>query len=215
MVTEELFVSVLNEDDGFDMFSSSVSPPKEPTVRTTTVATTTTATTTVKNDDFDDEEGYYKPVTGETITCSSSEYKVLGLVGKGVFSTVLKAKSTTTGNDDPPKIVALKLIRNNETMRKGAQLEMRILRKLQPHAHVVQLLFPTTDKDVTEHHNHVVMCFDYMRYNLRDVLQKFGRGVGLSLQSIQLYFPQLLSALRHFKSHGLACRLEIGQYVGE
>lgn len=197
MVTEEPVVSVVNEDDGFDMFSSSVSPPQEPSVKTTT------ATTTIKNDDFDDEEGYYKPVIGETILCSSSQYKVLGLVGKGVFSTVLKAKSTTTSHEDTQKIVALKLIRNNETMRKAAQLEMRILRKLQPHAHVVQLLFPTTDKEITEHHNHVVMCFDYMRYNLRDILQKFGRGVGLSLQSIQLYFPQLLSALRHFKSHGV------------
>ena len=176
------------DEDDFDMFSSSVSP-----VVTKTTATTTNTNT--KNDDFDDDEGYYKPVIGETIDCSSTLYKVLGVVGKGVFSTVLKAKDTTE------KEVALKLIRNNETMVKAALTEIRVLRKLSPHPHVVELIHPTPADAITDHHNHVVMCFHYQQYNLRDVLQKFGRGVGISLQSVQLYFPQLLSALRHFQKH--------------
>jgi len=174
------------EQDDFDMFSSSVSP--------VVTKTTTTTTTNTKKDDFDDDEGYYKPVIGETIDCISAQYKVLGIVGKGVFSTVVKGKQL-----DSETQVALKLIRNNDTMAKAALTEIRILRKLSPHPHVVQLLHPTSI--IPHHYNHVVMCFDYQQYNLRDVLQKFGRGVGISLQSVQLYFPQLLSALRHLKQH--------------
>ncbi len=204
-----------DDDDDFDMFSSSVSPVVNTKINNTTA--------NMKKDDFDDEQGYYKPVIGETIECPPSQFQVLGVVGKGmlnyllsytsvpgsysilshfcvlgVFSTVLKGKDVSTNKE-----VALKLIRNNETMAKAALTEVRALRKLSAHANVVPLIHPTSIEAITEHHNHVVLCFDYQQYNLRDVLQKFGRGVGLSLESIQLYFPQLLSALRHLKAHSI------------
>ena len=36
-----------------------------------------------------------------------------------------------------------------------------------------------------------------MEYNLRDVLQKFGKGIGISLPAVRSYFGQLLAALSH------------------
>ena len=47
------------------------------------------------------------------------------------------------------------------------------------------------------------MIFPYFPYNLRDVLQKFGKGVGLSLGAVQNYFRQLLSAAIHLQKHGV------------
>lgn len=77
-------------------------------------------------------------------------YRILGVVGKGVFSTVLKCADltkpkdvdTTSAGPDSATIpgvnvtmgmeskyesVAIKLIRNNETMRKAAEKEFSIL----------------------------------------------------------------------------------------
>lgn len=42
-------------------------------------------------------------------------YEVAAAHGKGVFSTVVRAKNLNTGNGEPEE-VAIKIIRNNDTM---------------------------------------------------------------------------------------------------
>lgn len=44
-----------------------------------------------------------------------SRYEVIAAHGKGVFSTVVRAKDLKAGKDDPEE-VAIKIIRNNDTM---------------------------------------------------------------------------------------------------
>lgn len=59
-------------------------------------------------DDWDDQEGYYKVILGELL---DGRYHVQSNLGKGMFSGVVRATDQwTTG------LVAIKLIRNNETM---------------------------------------------------------------------------------------------------
>lgn len=143
--------------DSFDMFTSSVTPPvKEPTKKVSTVSAATAAGL-----GLDDAEGYYKASIGETISFTKDDsqkmsFRVLGIIGKGVFSTVLKcvyqppssgtataAVDATAADTDAvdadtnadatatEQIVAMKLIRSNETMTKAAMKEVRILRLLQ------------------------------------------------------------------------------------
>ncbi|KAL7577616.1 hypothetical protein ACA910_015135 [Epithemia clementina (nom. ined.)] len=186
--------------------------------------------------DWDDSEGYYKAVIGETIelystgapstavlehqgptkggggSSSSSlsfRFKVAGVVGKGVFSTVLKCTtiSNTTSVELPPTI-AMKCVRHNETMAKAAAQEIKLLQQLRGARGVVQLLLPIVKEGsssslMMEYRGHVVLVFPYMEYNLRDVLIKFGKGVGLSLQAVRSYFGQLLAAATHLKKHGI------------
>lgn len=59
-------------------------------------------------DDWDDQEGYYKVILGELL---DGRYHVQSNLGKGMFSGVVRA--TDQWNT---KLVAIKLIRNNETM---------------------------------------------------------------------------------------------------
>lgn len=208
------------EDDGagsdFDMFTSSVSPPSTKKggeqLQQDPKKSRTSLTTTEKVDDWQDSEGYYKAVIGETLAVGSRSFSVLGVVGKGVFSTVLKCSFAASDDDDKvdddvvlPATVALKCIRNNETMAKAALNEIRVLQALSPHPHVVQLLLPDENSSsaVLEYRGHVVMVFGYHPFNLRHVLQKFGKGVGLSLAATLTYFRQLLSALRHLQKHGI------------
>lgn len=59
-------------------------------------------------DDWDDPEGYYKVILGELL---DGRYHVQSNLGKGMFSGVVRAIDQTT-----KRLVAIKLIRNNETM---------------------------------------------------------------------------------------------------
>ena len=59
-------------------------------------------------DDWDDPEGYYKVILGELL---DGRYHVQSNLGKGMFSGVVRATDQNT-----KRLVAIKLIRNNETM---------------------------------------------------------------------------------------------------
>ena len=59
-------------------------------------------------DNWDDIEGYYKIILGELL---NGRYHVQANLGKGMFSGVVRAMDTVT-----KELVAIKLIRNNETM---------------------------------------------------------------------------------------------------
>ena len=50
-------------------------------------------------------------------------YEVFATHGKGVFSTVLRARDQQGGEGGSPSEVAIKMIRANETMSKAAQTE--------------------------------------------------------------------------------------------
>lgn len=59
-------------------------------------------------DDWDDDEGYYKVILGEVF---DNRYLVQSNLGRGMFSGVVRATDQKTG-----KLVAIKIIRNNESM---------------------------------------------------------------------------------------------------
>eukprot|EP01032_Pedospumella_encystans_P007858 gene7858-9370_t len=157
---------------------------------------------------WDDGEGYYKARIGE---CVGDRFRILGVVGKGVFSTVLKcvdlyspattnnntnngASTATTTATESAAHVAIKMIRNNDTMRKAAEKEKSILLSIaqaDPHntKYCVRLL---THLD---YRNHVAMVFEYQSMNLRETLKKFGKDVGINIGAIRMYGKQLFVAL--------------------
>jgi|SRR5579862_5473302 len=59
-------------------------------------------------DNWDDHEGYYRVILGELL---EGRYHVQTNLGKGMFSSVVRAMDSKSR-----KLVAIKLIRNNETM---------------------------------------------------------------------------------------------------
>jgi serine/threonine-protein kinase PRP4 len=64
------------------------------------------------DDNWDDAEGYYSYQLGELL---DDRYEIMATHGKGVFSTVVRAKDTKAELGEPEE-VAIKIIRNNETM---------------------------------------------------------------------------------------------------
>ncbi|CAM8912839.1 unnamed protein product [Rhodiola kirilowii] len=150
------------------------------------------------HDNWDDAEGYYSYRFGELL---DGRYEITAAHGKGVFSSVVRAKDLKAGNGEPEE-VAIKIIRNNETMFKAGQSELIILKKLvgadpEDRRHCVRFL------SSFKYRNHLCLVFESLHMNLREVLKKFGRNIGLKLTAVRAYAKQLLIALKHLRNCGV------------
>lgn len=150
------------------------------------------------HDNWDDAEGYYSYRFGEIL---DGRYEVTAAHGKGVFSTVVRARNLKAGNGEPDE-VAIKIIRNNDTMYKAGLDELVILKKLvgadpDDKRHCVRFL------SSFKYRNHLCLVFESLNMNLREVLKKFGRNIGLRLTAVRTYAKQLFIALKHLRNCGV------------
>ncbi|CAH8638752.1 unnamed protein product [Schistosoma bovis] len=147
------------------------------------------------SDNWDDAEGYYRVRIGEVL---DKRYAVYGYTGHGVFSNVVRARDSARGNLE----VAIKIIRNNDVMHKSGLRELEVLKKLndadpQDRFHCLRLYRHFF------HKNHLCMVFELMSLNLREVLKKYGRNIGLHIAAIRSYTQQLLLALKLMRKCGI------------
>ena len=137
-------------------------------------------------DDWDDPEGYYRIILGELL---DNRYHVQTNLGKGVFSAVVRAHDRET---DKP--VAIKVIRKQESMYKAGVKEIEILQQLveadpEDKKHVIRL------ERHFEHKGHLCMVFENLSINLREVLKKFGRDIGINIKAVRAYAQQIFLGL--------------------
>ncbi|CAE8671627.1 unnamed protein product [Polarella glacialis] len=142
-------------------------------------------------DDWDDDEGYYLAQIGELL---EDRFLVQDVVcGKGVFSNVVKAKDQKTAGEP---VVAIKIIRSNDMMKKAAEKEVQILQTLNnaDHGykrHIVRLI------ETFYYRKHIFLVFECMAEDLRVALKKFTKNKGMSLPAVKAYTKQLLIGVRH------------------
>ena len=139
----------------------------------------------------DDREGYYKIRPGEIL---DGRYQLQAAVGKGMFSGVARALDVKSG-----KAVAIKMMRNNDALRKGGFTEVAILQKLNDadpddRRHIVRFLHHFDFK------GHLCLAFENLGMNLREVLRKFGNNVGINIEATRAYAYQIFIALSHMRS---------------
>ena len=108
--TAEERLDMFAEDDELDMFAEipAVSRNLERETAKAVPIPQAKALDMTMLDDWDDSEGYYKVILGELL---DGRYHVQSNLGKGMFSGVVRATDQNT-----KRPVAIKLIRNNETM---------------------------------------------------------------------------------------------------
>lgn len=173
------------EDEGdVDMFADD--PPQPPKPAAVGDAKTAQSLDAKMMDNWDDPEGYYVTIPGELF---EARYHILQNLGRGMFSSVVRATDTKTH-----KSVAIKIVRNNDTMRKAGIKEIEILKDLaandpEDKKHLIRL------ERSFEHKGHLCMVFENLSLNLREVLKKFGRDVGINLKAIRSYAQQLFLGL--------------------
>uniref|UniRef100_A0A3Q4H8U1 Serine/threonine-protein kinase PRP4 homolog n=1 Tax=Neolamprologus brichardi TaxID=32507 RepID=A0A3Q4H8U1_NEOBR len=139
-------------------------------------------------DNWTDAEGYYVNI-GETL---DKRYDVYGYTGQGVFSNVIRARDTARAGQE----VAIKIIRNNELHKTGLK-ELEFLKKLNDadpddKFHCLRLFRHFY------HKQHLCLVFEPLM-NLREVLKKYGKDVGLHIKAVRSYSQQLFLALKLLK----------------
>merc|ERR1711865_258426 len=116
--------------------------------------------TGASGDDWDDQEGYYLAQIGEVM---DDQFLVVeNACGKGVFSTVIKAKDQKQNGH----MVAIKVMRANDMMKKAAEKEIEILQTLnsadkQNKRHIIRL------HGTFYYRKHLCLVFECMWDDLR------------------------------------------------
>jgi serine/threonine-protein kinase PRP4 len=54
-----------------------------------------------------------------------------------------------------------------------------------------------------EYRNHLCLVFESLHMNLREILKKFGRNIGINLTAVRAYAKQLFIALKHLRNCGV------------
>ncbi|XP_055723637.1 serine/threonine-protein kinase PRP4 homolog isoform X2 [Salvelinus fontinalis] len=142
-------------------------------------------------DNWTDAEGYYRLNIGEIL---DKRYSVYGYTGQGVFSNVIRARDVARASRE----VAIKIIRNNELMQKTGLKELQFLKKLNnadpdDKFHCLRLYRHFY------HKQHLCLVFEPLSMNLREVLKKYGKDVGLHIKAVRSYSQQLFLALKLLK----------------
>ncbi|RKP02997.1 hypothetical protein CXG81DRAFT_10118 [Caulochytrium protostelioides] len=148
-------------------------------------------------ENWDDAEGYYVTVVGEVL---DGRYRVTAPLGKGVFSTVVRARREPSADpaDDAaiaaPVDVAIKIVRRNDLMQAAAEHEIKVLETLgradpRGERHVARLLASFW------HKQHRCLVFEAMHTDLRAVLRDHGAGRGLRLETVAVMARHLFLAL--------------------
>ncbi|KAJ4994126.1 serine/threonine-protein kinase prp4 [Stagonosporopsis vannaccii] len=149
-------------------------------------------------ENWDDPEGYYKIINNELV--NGGRYRLIKTLGRGVFANVAQAEEVSADNSEQRgRLVAIKMIRRNELMRKASQKEMDFLQKVneadqQDKRHIIRLL------GSFDHKGHLCIIFEHMSKNLRDLLKEETNGHGLALPAVRTYARQMLLGLQHLQN---------------
>lgn len=211
---EEVEIEVEEEDDDVDMFAAfgddePVKKMRKVKVRRRKVANgdgvieiiekpkSNVAAVLEVVDNVDDTEGYYRITPGELM--DDGRYELTYTLGKGMFSAVVKAKvlkavGQERRQDVVGKEVAIKLMRSQESMYVAGRKEAQILKLLndadpEDKKHIVRM------ERTFEHKGHLAIVTESMSMNLRDVIKRFGKDVGLNMRAVRAYAHQMLLAL--------------------
>ncbi|KYK54463.1 hypothetical protein DCS_06421 [Drechmeria coniospora] len=180
-----------DEEDEFDMFAEDFDEDKYAAHQANAQAQGQGQGGILEGDDAD---GFYKIRVGELL---NERYKVQSVLGQGMFARVSRAEDTRN-----KAIVAIKIIRNNAALRKAAQTEVAILKKLNDSdssrkKHIVMF------EHTFDHLGHYCMVFEGLEMNLREVLRKFGKNVGISLEATRRFARQIFVALDHMRKNSI------------
>ncbi|EJD06155.1 kinase-like protein [Fomitiporia mediterranea MF3/22] len=139
-----------------------------------------------------DAEGYYQVILAEQL--DGGKYQVFSSLGKGMFANVVRARILHGDASEVGKEVAIKIIRAQESMYKAGLKEAQILTKLrqadpEDKKHIVRL------ERTFEHRGHLCLVFESLSMNLRDVVKRFGKDVGLNIRAVRAYAHQLFLAM--------------------
>ncbi|KAJ4482327.1 kinase-like domain-containing protein [Lentinula aciculospora] len=172
------------EDDVDDMFAVAIADKPKKVKHITRVVKPAPALIASTLDSAADPEGYYSVILGEQL--DGGKYQV--------FSSL--------ANEVSGREVAIKIVRCQESMYKAGIKEVQMLHKLKQadpddKKHIVRI------ERTFEHRGHLCIVFESLSMNLRDVVKRFGKDVGLNIRAVRAYAHQLFLAISLLKKIGV------------
>ncbi|PPR05163.1 hypothetical protein CVT26_012249 [Gymnopilus dilepis] len=181
------------EEDVDDMFAVAFAE-KKPAKKKKVIKPAPALIATTTLDTASDPEGYYNVILGEQL--DGGRYQVFSSLGKGMFANVVRARILQGESGDVGREVAIKIVRCQESMQVHVNLIiiLTILNKLKQadpddKKHIVRL------ERTFEHRGHLCLVFESLSMNLREVVKRFGKDVGLNIRAVRAYAHQLFLAL--------------------
>ncbi|KAK7679601.1 hypothetical protein QCA50_017312 [Cerrena zonata] len=180
------------EEEVDDMFAVATAGKKIKKVQKAVKPAAAPALIATTLDSAADPDGYYQVVLGEHL--DGGRYQVFSFLGKGMFANVVRARILQNDVGEIGKEVAIKIVRCQESMYKAGQKEAQILNKLRQadaddKKHIVRL------ERTFEHRGHLCLVFESLSMNLRDVVKRFGKDIGLNIKAVRAYAHQLFLAM--------------------
>ncbi|KAL7716802.1 Serine/threonine protein kinase prp4 [Entamoeba marina] len=161
-------IDMFADDDSSDQSVERISTPVTQNLPQTEAIESTT-----------DEEGYFIGRMGQLI----NKYEITVKIGQGMYGSVYLAKAD--------KEVAIKIVRQNESMVKTLQREAQIVKSIMQlgGVNIVKML------DQFMYKGHYCIVLEKMRMNLRELLDEKTKGKGLNIQTVKRYSYQIFKAL--------------------
>ncbi|CAB1340618.1 unnamed protein product, partial [Coregonus sp. 'balchen'] len=129
-------------------------------------------------DNWTDAEGYYRVNIGETL---DKRYDVYGYTGQGMFSNVIRGRDTARAGQDKTGLKELEFLKRLNDADPDDKFHcLRLFRHFY-------------------HKQHLCLVFEPLSMNLREVLKKYGKDVGLHIKAVRSYTQQLFLALKLLK----------------
>uniref|UniRef100_A0A7S1KT74 Protein kinase domain-containing protein n=1 Tax=Percolomonas cosmopolitus TaxID=63605 RepID=A0A7S1KT74_9EUKA len=121
-------------------------------------------------------------------------YNIIGKKGEGTFSQVLKAQHIKNN-----KLVAIKCMKNvfKDIEQVNRLREIQALRRLSPHANIIQLLEVLYDKATGK----LALVFELMDMNMYELIGS--RETYLAEDKIKKYMYQLMKSMEHMHRNGI------------
>jgi dual specificity tyrosine-phosphorylation-regulated kinase 2/3/4 len=116
------------------------------------------------NNGFDDQDGYYRIVSGDQI---AYRFELQGLIGKGAFGQVLKCKDHKNG-----ELVAIKMVKNQKKYYYQAAVEAKLLLLLKDNdSENIERVIKIQDYFVWR--NHLCIVFELYSLNLYEFIKLY------------------------------------------
>ena len=113
---------------------------------------------------------------------------------------MVKAEDLTIEEGNPHKIVGIKIMRLRDIMLLSGNKEKDVLKTLNEgdesdQRYIIRMI------DNFTYRKHLCLVFEHMPKNLREILKKYGKSIGLSLDGVRMYATQLFIALSFLRKN--------------
>ena len=141
-----------------------------------------------------DEEKYYVPIKDEII---NNKYKIINILGKGVYGIVIKVLNLKTNKEE-----AIKIIRKYDQLEKSGRKEFKILKNLNKTDFLKITNIIRVNEEFT-YKGYYCFTMELLENSVREIIKKTKTKPIFDIKKIRILAYKILKSLKHLKMNRL------------